>query len=64
MGKEDLEKPRKVKLRVYPTLHTHTHTHTHTYTKQNTQHTHIHTENLAQDVDIPIFRHFSCIFSH
>ena len=30
MGKEDLEKPGKVKLRVYPTLHTHTHTHTHT----------------------------------
>ena len=45
----------------YPT---HTHTHINTCTKQNTQHAHIHTENLAQDVDIPISRHFSCIFSH
>ena len=39
MGKEDLEKPRKVKLRVYPTLHTHTHTHT----QNRTHNTHTYT---------------------
>ena len=42
MGKEDLEKPRKVKLRVYPTLHTRTHTHTHIHKTEHTTHTHTH----------------------
>ena len=42
MGKEDLEKPRKVKLRVYPTL-PYTHTHTHTHTQNRTHNTHTYT---------------------
>ena len=49
MGKEDLEKPGKVKLRAYPTLHTRAHT---------------HTENSAQDLIFPYLGTFHAFFSH